>query len=62
MNAGYEIDKTATFKQRKVDLVREGFDPDRIADAVFFDDPRTGTWVRLDPAVYADIVSGRVRL
>ena len=57
-----EIDKTATFKQRKVDLVREGFDPDRIADAVFFDDPRTGTWVRLDPAVYADIVSGRVRL
>jgi len=57
-----EIDKTATFKQRKIDLVEQGFDPVRIADAVFFDDPRTGSWVRLDQALFADIVSGRVRL
>lgn len=57
-----EIDKTATFKQRKIDVVKEGFDPARIVDAVFFDDPRSGQYVPLDEGLHADIVSGRVRL
>jgi fatty-acyl-CoA synthase len=57
-----EIDVTSTFKQRKVDLVEEGFDPARVADAIFFDDPRAGAYVRLDKALYAKIVAGEVRL
>jgi fatty-acyl-CoA synthase len=57
-----EIDKTATFKQRKIDLAREGFDPAVIDDVMFFDDPRTGAYVRLDAARHADILSGRIRL
>jgi fatty-acyl-CoA synthase len=57
-----EIDATATFKQRKVDLVAEGFDPTRITDAIFFDDPRAGAYVHLDEALYAKIVSGAIRL
>ncbi len=32
------IDVTATFKQKKVDLVKEGFDPDKIADPLYFND------------------------
>src|SRR5262249_35062959 len=42
------IDVTGTFKQRKVSLVNEGFDPASVADAIFFDDPRVGAYVRLD--------------
>ncbi len=57
-----EIDVTATFKQRKIDLVKDGFDPRSIPDAIFFDDPRTRAYVPLDGTLYKEIVSGRVRL
>jgi fatty-acyl-CoA synthase len=57
-----EIEVTATFKQRKLDLVKEGFDPTQVRDAVFFDDPARGAYVRLDDALYRRIVAGEVRL
>jgi fatty-acyl-CoA synthase len=57
-----EIDATATFKQRKIGLVKDGFDPAHIKDVLFFDDPRTGAYVRLDDTLYKQIVSGEVRL
>jgi fatty-acyl-CoA synthase len=57
-----EIDATATFKQRKIALVKDGFDPAIIGDVLFFDDPRTGAYARLDDALYNEIVSGEVRL
>lgn len=57
-----EIDVTATFKQRKIALVKDSFDPAYIQDALFFDDPRTQAYVRLDDALYEQIVSGKVRL
>jgi fatty-acyl-CoA synthase len=56
------IDVTGTFKQRKVDLVREGFDPSTIADPLYFLDPDTGKYERLTTDRYADIVEGRVKL
>jgi fatty-acyl-CoA synthase len=57
-----DIDKTATFKQRKITMTKDGFDPAQCADTVYFDDPRTGVYVRLDEALYGKIVSGEVRL
>jgi fatty-acyl-CoA synthase len=57
-----DIDKTATFKQRKIHMAKEGFDPSQVADALFFDDPRVGAYVRLDGALYGQIVSGEVRV
>jgi fatty-acyl-CoA synthase len=57
-----EIDKTATFKQRKIHMAKEGFDPAQIGDAVYFDDPRAGAYVRLDEALYGQIVSGEMKL
>jgi fatty-acyl-CoA synthase len=57
-----EIDATATFKQRKIALVNDGFDPANIKDAVFFDDPRMRAYVRLDGRLHEEIVSGKVRL
>jgi fatty-acyl-CoA synthase len=56
------IDKTSTFKQRKVHLVSEGFDPDKIADPLHFDHPLAGRYVQLDPDLYRDIQSGALRL
>jgi fatty-acyl-CoA synthase len=57
-----DIDKTATFKQRKINMMKEGFDPALIGDALYFDDPRTGCYVRLDEKLYGQIVSGEVRV
>jgi fatty-acyl-CoA synthase len=57
-----DIDKTATFKQRKINMMKEGFDPAQISDALYFDDPRAGAYVRLDKTLYGQIVSGEVRL
>ncbi|MEX0840959.1 MAG: long-chain-acyl-CoA synthetase [Xanthobacteraceae bacterium] len=57
-----EIEVTATFKQKKVDLARQGFDPTQISDALYFNDPAQKTFVRLDKALYDRIQSGQVRL
>ncbi len=56
------IEVTATFKQKKVELVKQGFDPGAIADPIYFDDPASKAFVRLDVPLYKKIVSGDVRL
>ncbi len=56
------IDLTSTFKQKKVDLAAQGFDPDRISDPVFFNDPEAGRFVPLDRALHERIGSGDVRI
>jgi fatty-acyl-CoA synthase len=53
---------TGTFKQRKVELVKDGFDPATIAEPIYWLDPATYRYEPLDAARYADIVSGRVKL
>jgi fatty-acyl-CoA synthase len=57
-----EIEVTATFKQRKIALVKEGFDPARIGDALYVDDPESRAFRPLDQALYGRIVAGEVRL
>ena len=56
------IDVTATFKQTKVTLVREAFDPSAVSDPVYFDHPVEQRFVRVDDRLYRDIRAGRVRL
>lgn len=56
------IDVTGTFKQRKVDLVKDGFDPAAIADPIYWLDPDKGGYEILTAARYADICEGRVKL
>jgi fatty-acyl-CoA synthase len=55
------IESTGTFKPRKQDLVIAGFDPARIQDKLYFDDPRAQAYVPLDAALYEAIVGGSVR-
>ena len=56
------IDVTSTFKQKKLDLVADGFDPGRTGDPIYFNDPARKAFVRVDAALYHDINQGRVRL
>jgi len=56
------IDATETFKQKKQQLIRDGFDPDIVADPLFLHDPQSGAYRPLDNAVYAQIMAGSIRL
>ena len=56
------IDVTGTFKPRKQELLEDGFDPERIEDALYFDDPRAQAYVPLDVALFAAISAGAVRI
>jgi fatty-acyl-CoA synthase len=56
-----QIEVTATFKHRKVDLVKEGFDPSTISDPLYFLDGERG-YVPLDAALHARIASGEQRV
>jgi fatty-acyl-CoA synthase len=56
------LELTGTFKQRKVDLVGDGFDPSRIFDPLYFNDARAGRFEPLDMALHEEIAAGRVRL
>ena len=58
----HEIEVTGTFKQRKVDLVKEGFDPAGTADNLYFADPETKSFRLLDKKLYDDICNGSIRL
>ena len=53
-----EQEVTGTFKIRKVDLVKEGFDPGVIPDALYVRDEKSADYVPLTPQVFAEITSG----
>ncbi len=57
-----DIDVTTTFKQKKTDLVQQGFDPRGIRDPIYFNDPAAKVFVRMDAELFERINSGQVRL
>jgi len=56
------VDITGNFKNRKVRLQDEGFDPSRVRDPLFVRDDERRTYLPLGTDVYAEITSGRRRL
>jgi fatty-acyl-CoA synthase len=56
------LESTGTFKPRKQDLMQAGFDPARIEDPLYFDDPRAQAYVPVDAALFAAISAGTVRI
>ncbi len=56
------IEVTSTFKQKKLDLVKQGFDPSLTADAIYFNDAERRAFVRVDSPLYARICAGEVRV
>jgi fatty-acyl-CoA synthase len=57
-----EIEITGTFKHRKVELVKEGYDPRTVADPLFFLDPVDSQYVPLTPELHDRIMAGEIRL
>jgi fatty-acyl-CoA synthase len=56
------LESTETFKQKKHQLVREGFDPRFVTDPLFFKEPKSGAYRPLDAAIHARILDGSIRL
>ncbi|XP_022110822.1 very long-chain acyl-CoA synthetase-like [Acanthaster planci] len=57
-----EMEITGTFKHKKTDLAREGFDPNVISDPLFFMDVEKKTYAPLDKDAMRRIVFGKARL
>jgi fatty-acyl-CoA synthase len=57
-----EIEVTGTLKHRKVDLVKEGYDPSSIDEDLYFRDAEAGAYVPLTDEVYEQVSSGAKRL
>ena len=56
--SGDDLEVTATFKHTKSALMREGYDPVAIGDALYFNDRERQAFVRLDKSLYDRIQSG----
>ena len=56
------LEITATFKQRTQELMRQGYDPGQVSDALYLDDAVRSEYVRLDTPLYQRLVSGEQRL
>jgi fatty-acyl-CoA synthase len=57
-----EIETTSTFKQRKIQLQKEGFDPAAISDRLWVRDVESGQYLALTPERYREICDGKVKL
>lgn len=56
------IETTGTFKYRKVDLVRDGFDPHKCEHEIWFDLPDRHEYVRVTQELYDQIQAGAFKL
>ena len=56
------LDITGTFKLKKFNLQREGYDPSIISDKLFFLHPKTGNYETLSNELFDSIVTGAIRL
>ena len=57
-----ELDVTGTFKLRKVDLQREGFDPRVVKDPLYLRDDIRRSYVPLTPERHEALLAGELRL
>jgi fatty-acyl-CoA synthase len=53
---------TTTFKPKRQDLLRQGYDPSKNTDRVYFNDPTRGAFIEVDSLLYEDICTGKVRI
>ena len=57
-----EMEVTGTFKHRKVELVKEGYEPTAVGDPLYFLDPVTSQYVSLTKELHDRINAGEIRL
>ncbi|XP_070582201.1 long-chain fatty acid transport protein 4-like [Ptychodera flava] len=56
------VDTTGTFKLKKTDLKKEGFNPDIVKDSLYFMDLKSGDFKELTKQIYNDICAGKIRM
>jgi fatty-acyl-CoA synthase len=56
------LPSTETFKQKKQQLMHDGFDPTVVTDPLYVRDPKSGAYRALDRAVHAQLIEGAMRL
>lgn len=56
-----EAETTGTFKYRKVELVKEGFNPDNMSEPIWFANPDKKTYEPVTHDVYESILAGTFR-
>ncbi|XP_015370399.1 PREDICTED: long-chain fatty acid transport protein 4-like [Diuraphis noxia] len=56
-----EVEMTGTYKLKKLDLQKDGYDIDRIKDQVYYCNSK-GIYQELTIEAYTDIISGKIRL
>lgn len=57
-----EMELTSTFKHKKVELKKEGFDPSVINDYLYFRNPETNSYTPIDANAYDDIQNGKFKI
>jgi fatty-acyl-CoA synthase len=57
-----ELAATGTFKHRKDELMREGYDPGATNDPIYFSDPEQQSYVRMDAQAFGLIQAGSLRI
>ena len=55
-----KVDMTGTFKLKKVDLQKDGFDPNKIEDKIYYLTTK-GTYDELNSDIYEQICKGEIR-
>jgi len=56
------LEITATFKHAKQQLIREGYDPSAIPDAIYFNDRQRQAFIPLDQSLHDRIQRGQIRV
>lgn len=56
------LETTETFKQQKVRMTREGFDPSALSDPLYVLDQAAGAYLPLTPARYSALLAGDLRI
>ena len=56
------LEVTATFKHKKAELIRTGFDPSQTGDKIYFNDAVSGGFVPMDRALFDLIRAGQIKL
>ena len=56
-----ETEITTTFKYKKNNLIKDGYDPDKVSDALFIADPNAKTFNPLDKKTFQKIQKGEIK-
>jgi fatty-acyl-CoA synthase len=54
------IEKTSTFKFKKIDLMQQGYDQSMTTDCIYFKDPERQAFVRVDQMLYKSLQNGEI--